>query len=315
MNALANLRLSATELRRWERHAQQLVSEPVTYVVPVIRMSSGNPWALVFTRSRLTMFAVDTELRLPTKPVYSSFPGRDIREVHVDGSTVNFNGYSFLHYDEAGARDTALWISELREHKATLGQGPQTRLTGGSASTPTKNIGDRERLLKRDSSKKSAGLLPRKAALAIVAVGVVALIVASLDSFGLGHDNGGATAQEGNRVAASTTNESVEKDAPAPKTADQLAPSSNRSSSGSMEGAFVQTVTEYGIDVAGYSEAVSAGRQTCEYVSGSTSPADALVAASEILQQSAGYTTSEANDFVGLAVLSFCPEYNEYVSF
>lgn len=90
-------------------------------------------------------------------------------------------------------------------------------------------------------------------------------------------------------------------------------PSSSAGSFSSIDAAFVQTLTDYGIDYSSAAQAVSTAETTCRSIDNASSPTSAIMAASEIAQRTGGYSRSEANDFVGLAVIAYCPEYNSYV--
>ncbi|MCC8930769.1 MULTISPECIES: DUF732 domain-containing protein [Nocardiaceae] len=105
---------------------------------------------------------------------------------------------------------------------------------------------------------------------------------------------------------------------PAPTAPTYTAPSTAvpRASSGSgssLDGAFVQTLIDYDISFSSFSQAVSTAKTTCRVIGDSPDPGGAIVAASEIAQQTGGYTRADANDFVGIAVTAYCPEYNSYV--
>lgn len=91
------------------------------------------------------------------------------------------------------------------------------------------------------------------------------------------------------------------------------APRSSSGSGSSLDGAFVQTLIDYDISFSSFSQAVSTAKTTCRVIGNSPDPGDAIVAASEIAQQTGGYTRVDANDFVGIAVAAYCPEYNSYV--
>jgi hypothetical protein len=75
----------------------------------------------------------------------------------------------------------------------------------------------------------------------------------------------------------------------------------------------VQTLIDYDISFSSFSQAVSTAKTTCRVIGDSPDPGGAIVAASEIAQQTGGYTRADANDFVGIAVTAYCPEYNSYV--
>lgn len=105
---------------------------------------------------------------------------------------------------------------------------------------------------------------------------------------------------------------------PSPATVRTVPPSSTRSTTAaapSTDALFVSTLTSLGVDYSSPAQAVSTAKTTCRTIANSPDPANAILAASEIAQRTGGYTRTEANDFVGLAVLVYCFEYNDYVRF
>jgi hypothetical protein len=80
-----------------------------------------------------------------------------------------------------------------------------------------------------------------------------------------------------------------------------------------MDAAFVQTLQQFGIEISSPGQAVSTGKSTCQAISNSPNPGLAIKGAAQIARQAGGYTTAQANDFVGLAVIAYCPEYNDLV--
>ncbi|MFC7959071.1 DUF732 domain-containing protein [Rhodococcoides kroppenstedtii] len=105
---------------------------------------------------------------------------------------------------------------------------------------------------------------------------------------------------------------------PSPVPDRTVPPSSTRSTTAaapSTDALFVSTLTSLGVDYSSPAQAVSTAKTTCRTIANSPDPANAILAASEIAQRTGGYTRTEANDFVGLAVLVYCFEYNDYVRF
>ena len=98
-----------------------------------------------------------------------------------------------------------------------------------------------------------------------------------------------------------------------PRAASPTAARQTTANAGSIDALFAETLTDLGVDYSSAAQAASVAKTTCRTIDNSANPANAILAASEIAQRSGGYTQIEANDFVGLAVLVYCPEYNEYV--
>ncbi|TQC44812.1 DUF732 domain-containing protein [Rhodococcus sp. WS4] len=80
-----------------------------------------------------------------------------------------------------------------------------------------------------------------------------------------------------------------------------------------MDAAFVQALQQFGIEISSAGQAVSTGKSTCQVISNSPNPRLAIKGAAQIARQAGGYTPAQANDFVGLAVIAYCPEYNDLV--
>lgn len=111
-----------------------------------------------------------------------------------------------------------------------------------------------------------------------------------------------------NAAAASSSALRAPTSTPPPTTSTRPSVSSN-----GIDGAFVQTLDDFDIGYSSASQAVSTAKTTCRTIDNSSDPANAILAASAIAQRSGGYTSTEANDFVGVAVAAYCPEYNAYV--
>ncbi|WP_155288846.1 DUF732 domain-containing protein [Rhodococcoides fascians] len=110
-----------------------------------------------------------------------------------------------------------------------------------------------------------------------------------------------------------TTMSTAPTSAATPRTASPTASGQSTTRASSIDAAFAQSLTDLGVDYSSPAQAVSVAKTTCRTIDNSANPANAILAASEIAQRSGGYTRTEANDFVGLAVLAYCPEYNAYV--
>ncbi|WP_153269348.1 DUF732 domain-containing protein [Prescottella subtropica] len=88
---------------------------------------------------------------------------------------------------------------------------------------------------------------------------------------------------------------------------------SSRGGFSEMDGAFFQSLDKFGISYASPSAAISAAKTACSKVG--SDPVNSLQAIVDVFQQTTGQSRTNAQDFVGLAVLAYCPQYNDYVTF
>lgn len=99
-------------------------------------------------------------------------------------------------------------------------------------------------------------------------------------------------------------------------TTTQKSSSSSGSGSGSndaMDLAFIQTLDEFGVPFSSARNAISVAHQSCSSIRQTPNKARAVEGVVDIAISSGAYTTSEAYDFVGLAILAYCPEFSQYV--
>ena len=99
-------------------------------------------------------------------------------------------------------------------------------------------------------------------------------------------------------------------------TTTQKSSSSSGSGSGSndaMDLAFIQTLDEFDVPFSSARNAISVAHQSCSSIRQTPNKARAVEGVVDIAITSGAYTTSEAYDFVGLAILAYCPEFSQYV--
>ncbi|WP_179274412.1 MULTISPECIES: DUF732 domain-containing protein [unclassified Rhodococcus (in: high G+C Gram-positive bacteria)] len=144
----------------------------------------------------------------------------------------------------------------------------------------------------------------------------LAVAVAAVISFVIFYPSQSSEPQQATAAPSQTsmtTMSPVPTSTATPQTAPPSAARQSATIAESIDAAFAQSLTDLGVDYSSPAQAVSVAKTTCRTIDNSSNPANAILAASEIAQRSGGYTRTEANDFVGLAVLAYCPEYNAYV--
>ncbi|WP_032375268.1 DUF732 domain-containing protein [Rhodococcoides fascians] len=149
----------------------------------------------------------------------------------------------------------------------------------------------------------------------LIAAGAALAAVALILFINLGSNDESATPSVVGATAftRSTTAIDSETTTAAPRVSTSTADQRATPGTVSIDTVFVQTLTDFGIEYSSRTQAVSTAKTTCRTISNSVDPTRAILAASQIAQSSGGYTRTEANDFVGLAVVAYCPEFNAYV--
>ncbi|WP_374230350.1 DUF732 domain-containing protein [Rhodococcus sp. ARC_M12] len=195
------------------------------------------------------------------------------------------------------------WVSEQNDTPSLTDTPPTAAAQPNIHTSPTEATRSTKSGRRRSRTKPLIG--------PVLAVAVAAVI--SLVIFYPRQDSEPQQATAAPARTVVTTMSTAPTSAATPRTASPTTSRQSTTRASSIDAAFAQSLTDLGVDYSSPAQAVSVAKTTCRTIDNSANPANAILAASEIAQRSGGYTRTEANDFVGLAVLAYCPEYNSYV--
>lgn len=235
-----------------------------------------------------------------------------VPELHKKSAGMNATPDPYLDAALHASASESIWQSWVSEQNDT----PSLTDTPPTAAQPIIQTSPTE----ATRSTKPGGLRSRAKPLVGPALAVAVAAVISLVIFYPRQDSEPQQAAAAPAQTTDSTTSTAPTTTTTPRTASPTASRQSTTASrqsttraSSIDAAFAKSLTDLGVDYSSPAQAVSVAKTTCRTIDNSANPANAILAASEIAQRSGGYTRTEANDFVGLAVLAYCPEYNSYV--